>query len=146
MKRDNQRSRVYKAEGIPLECEMTLSECAEFAGATCKKAKRDIYRLFPELKDRIDGRTIKVKDGRGRRKACFDPNVWAIKLPRWSRSKQVVCHEVAHAYAYMLSPRPAWHGREFAGIYLLLVKHGLGEEAYRDLRKRFCQGRVDFKC
>ena len=146
MKRDTQRGRVYKAERCSLSGDMTLHECAEFAQFVCKKAKRDLYKLFPDLKITTAGRKVKVKDGRRRRRPCFDPSEHSIKLPRWGRSKQVVCHEVAHAYQYHLFGHTAWHGREFAGIYLILVKHGIGEEESRALRRRFCDHNVDFKC
>jgi hypothetical protein len=58
-----------------------------------------------------------VTDGRGRRSACYSPRMHAIKLPRWARTKFVVCHEMAHAIAGQAG---GWHGPRFARTLLIL--------------------------
>jgi hypothetical protein len=51
-----------------------------------------------------------------------------VTLPPWARTEHVILHEVAHG----LLPKPhAWHGPEYVGIFLTLVRHTLGEDAGR---------------
>jgi putative metallohydrolase (TIGR04338 family) len=88
---------------------MTLDEMQQLAD----RVRRDYG-----VKSRIE-----VRDGRGRRRACYSPGLNAIKMPRWSRKRWCVLHELAHAIEYLKWPgRAAWHGREFVGIYMELLR------------------------
>lgn len=110
--RDSQRSALYRWEralpGWP---------GPRFSLADCQGLVNRIWH------DAGTGSRPEVRDGRGRRHACYCPSTHQIRLPRWSRSRMIVLHEIAHA---LLRRREdlAWHGPEFAGVYLdLLVRH-----------------------
>jgi len=121
VKRDSQRSAVYKWEhNIPKgEERMPLSACANLVKSVWMQQGR-FERWCPV-----------VKDGRGARRAWGGPD--RIALPRHTRNMRDILHEVAHA----LLPgdyRRAWHGPEWASLYLLLlVQEGVidGVEADR---------------
>lgn len=83
---------------------------------------------------------ITVKDGRGRRIACAGYR--SITLPKWSRSKAVILHEIAHV---VTSSRVAWHGWEFADNLLKLVGHWVGGEEAELLKQSFKKHRVRWK-
>lgn len=110
--RDGQRKALYTWErslpgwpGAPL----SLRECQALVEM--------VWR------ERTTGAPPLVRDGRGRRHACYAPAPHDIRLPRWSRRSMIVLHEVAHA---LLGARIelAWHGPEFAALYLeLLGRH-----------------------
>jgi putative metallohydrolase (TIGR04338 family) len=65
-----------------------------------------------------------------------------IKLPRWAWSHWVALHELAH----LATPNEvAWHGREFARVYLELVRRFMGEDSATLLRASFKNHRVKFR-
>jgi putative metallohydrolase (TIGR04338 family) len=86
---------------------------------------------------------IKVKDGRGRRKAggvgwrYIDGRCGYITMPKWSRYLFYVLHEITHV---IMPHGVASHGREFARIFLQLVKWKMGKDTANELRAayRFC--------
>lgn len=80
---------------------------------------------------------ILVRDGRGRRNACGSQEGY-IKLPLWARTYWVTLHEIAHV---IQTERPA-HGRQFARIYLDLVRRFIGPEAARELKRAYVQKHV----
>lgn len=128
--RDFQKSAVYAWEGeffnktaaTPLNADMSLAECNAL-----------IALIFSE-----EGRRKpKVRDGRGRRAACFQSGnntrrPGTIKLPRWARRRWVVIHETAHALVRangnLHSPA---HGATFVRTYidLLVSYHGQNVDA-----------------
>ena len=139
--RDNQRSKVYKAERSAwavydenVMAYLSLDECQRFTNHIVRCYK-SVYTLH---------NPIKVKDGRGRRTACAD-NIWTcggvIKLPLWARTKTVILHEIAHHIAGFEEA----HGRKFAKIYLELVNKYIGKfegsilrRAYKECRVKYC--------
>ncbi len=137
--RDNQRSRVYRAEE-------TVDWEALGAGAmldleACRRLAREISSsswwraAFP-------GATVEVpvRDGRGRRRAGAGPGY--ITLPRWSRRPWILCHELAHIAVTPLLPQIEPHGREFCRAYLDLVGRQWGHPARQALTEAFLAHRV----
>jgi len=125
--RDSQRSRVYRAEREAFDFDgplMSLGECVDLIHLA-------FARYFP------GSRVPLVADGRGRRRAGGSSS--RISLPRWSRLRWVVLHETAHA---VIPPRAAWHGPEFAGCYLRLVRRFMGTEAAGRLRASYVAHRM----
>lgn len=122
--RDTQRSKLYDWEdrefntlGTKLVTDSPQMELSEIRKLLTKVARDyGLTRWKPD-----------VTDGRGRRKACYSPSWNEIKLPRWSRRRYIVLHEIAHWIEYVAFPgRCAWHGREFVGIFMELLRryHG----------------------
>lgn len=145
--RDTQRAKVYRwerAHVFPPENEwivtptssrparpmLTLAECDALVEHAWSQPD---YPRFPggRLPRRYRPR---IEDGRGRRRACFNPyGPVSIKLPRWSRFREVVLHEAAHAITYTHGQifTHAWHGPEFMGVYLHLLADGDQAEVER---------------
>jgi hypothetical protein len=63
----------------------------------------------------------------------------AIEFPRWARTQLTLFHELAH----LASPAATiGHGPVYAGIYLLLVQHGMPERVAARLEHHFSARRV----
>jgi hypothetical protein len=67
-----------------------------------------------------------VKDGRGRRSACYAPSDNSLRFPKWGRQEGVVAHEVAHAIVDWKMGRlknraHAAHGPEFVRVFCELA-------------------------
>jgi putative metallohydrolase (TIGR04338 family) len=130
---DQQRQRLYAAEDTPTRA--TLPTVAEAQAYTDKVLGRAYLRrkyafLLP--------RKVTVLDGRMRRSACASHTFEhgpVIRLPRWSRSEQVILHELAHHITW--GSRDGDHGPTFATVYLDLVRHMLGAEAAARLQARY---------
>lgn len=123
--RDSQRKRAYDAERqVRNECEalfpnkdrMTLPEIKEWV------YKIDNSNWMAKHYFRATGYpNIIIKDGRGRRSA-FGSRI-VLGFPKWSRTKLIVLHELAHSIdSRMHQDFTAGHGREWARIFLTLVK------------------------
>jgi putative metallohydrolase (TIGR04338 family) len=145
--RDFQKGKLYKAERIALGHTGDGSELAtvEAVQAFVDKVLASAWtrRTFPQCRTRVT-----VLDGRGRRAACSEGG--AIRMPRWSRSRWVTLHELAHeiydrtSAGAMARKGAAAHGWQFAERYLLLVRHFLGAEAHEKLRAAFKAHRVRY--
>jgi putative metallohydrolase (TIGR04338 family) len=137
--RDNQRQRVYDAErATPMWDKDRIDDIhalTKYVTKICKSAW--FRRRFPTMG------IVRVKDGRRCRKATGG---WGtINMPRWSRTKIIVLHELSHAVQNAASPEPqAWHGREFCKIYLAFVKKWIGREAYDALKASFKEHGVKY--
>lgn len=122
MQRDFQRSKVYAWENSEFEKaqeKLTLTQCRDLAS-------------------QLYGARVKVKDGRGRRKACaFHRRYPTIALPRWSRIEWVVAHEVAHLL-HRTDDVPG-HGAIWMRSYILLLEQ-LGHDAERVTRSAIDYG------
>ena len=106
----------------------------------------------------ILGNAPNVGDGRARRKACWDASCYEIKLPHWARTEAVILHEMAHWIVDKATvPRSdgsvgfwvaqydkdhAPHGKEFASVFLELVRLQLGVEAVKALKASYKANRV----
>ena len=124
--RDSQRSKLYAWENR--ECDLL-----RFRGTECVPPMelREIKKLVTKVaRDYgLTKRKVLVKDGRGRRNACYSHYERAIKLPIWSRRPVVVLHELAHWITRVMSGRDyAAHGREFTGIFMELLRRYNGED------------------
>src|SRR5262245_5808701 len=145
--RDMQKLKVYAAENT-IACRQekpydTLLEVWVFL----ERVQKDKWFL------RHYGRwTFKVDNGQGARiaRGGYNGRTWAtnehisyLKLPRWSRNRLIILHEIAHGVTRQKHGRlVAGHGREYAAIYLDLVRHFLGAEAGAELRAAFKGKRV----
>jgi putative metallohydrolase (TIGR04338 family) len=138
--RDSQRSKVYKAERTLdqfYKNGMSIEDVREFVDKIMDS--NWLNGKYPRAY--VNGKVI-VKDGRGRRKAggCFA----YITMPKWSRSKLVVLHELAHS----ITDRQyegygvASHGREFCSIYISLIRRWMSKDVGRALKAAFKTCRV----
>jgi putative metallohydrolase (TIGR04338 family) len=157
--RDSRRQRLYDAEDVvfnkskPPEWRSVreVQDYADFVTATDAWKALEVGNEEP----------ISVRDGRGRRRAGAEAFSNFITMPKWSRSKWVVLHELAHiAEAYradwdngwpgyenengrvVLTRTTAAHGPEYAGVYLYLVREFLSGEAHDKLLAAFEDGGV----
>jgi putative metallohydrolase (TIGR04338 family) len=144
--RDQQRSRVYRAEDLAMKCLGASNERLE----AIEQVQAYVVRLMATewFRRTYHPRPlyIQVTDGRGRRSACAMGSN-RICMPRWSRSELVILHEVAHcllAVDYSRSRECGAHGWRFAEIYLALVRNRMGTEAERALREAFRKQRVRY--
>lgn len=156
MKRDTQRAKVYKAEGEAFKGHTKANERLE----TVPDIERYVQYVFGLKRVRdafpsampsplrglgFGGYSLPtVGDGRARRRA--GGNVRGIIMPKWSRSKWVVLHELAHTismrvYGFGI----AGHGWEYCSVYLSLVRYALGVEAHDLLKAQFKTHRVKFR-
>ena len=139
--RDSQRSKVYAAETKAFEAEpVDLPEVADverFIAHVCSLGR--VRESFPEL----GARTITVGDGRRRRSACADSR--GVNMPRWSRRRWLVLHELSHTIMGRRHRNAVSHGWQYAEIYLLLVRHVLGVPAHDRLKAEFKAHRVRFR-
>ncbi len=80
---------------------------------------------------------IEVRAGQGHRRAVsYGP---VLHMPKWSRSRLVLLHELAHS----LTPHHfASHGPQFAGVFIALVERSMGKSTAADLRMAFRVKRV----
>lgn len=130
--RDSQRGRVFKAEwAIPDE------EQGRYL-ATVPQVQRyvDDVVLSRWWEGRSTIQQVDVKDGRGRRSAVAFKFRFAgvLRMPRWSRTELVICHELAHLLTSSNAPS---HGREFCRNYLALLDRWCGNGLGRVLREQF---------
>lgn len=140
--RDTQRGKVYKSERV-LDAHNTESmESLEDVERYCRKVLESVWvrKKFNHYAD-----DIKLADGRGRRSACAfsarGSKTWRMAFPKWARKQWVVLHEISHC---VTSYGVAAHGWQFAGNYLLLIRHYMGSEAHAALKASFKAHRVRF--
>ena len=129
--RDFQRSKVYEAEKVfvsftPDPDLIALADLQEWV---------DEILSTPLWQGLLQGpKRIKVKDGRGSKRA-WATRKW-IKMPRWTRQRGMVLHELAHSCAPKdIAESP--HGPEFCSRYLALVWYHLGERQRDILQESF---------
>lgn len=144
--RDGQRAKVYRAEAfvkVPKAHERLdeVKDVQEWVDELTDTPWWASYMLPSEnLKKHRQRKnlytSIIVTDGRSRRSAAG--GLGRIRMPRWSRTKLVILHEIGHA---IQTEEPA-HGRQFAGIYLDLVRRFLGKEAARQLKQGYVKSHV----
>lgn len=141
--RDNQKKRLYDAERQHSLWEdnacgrMSVADMQAFVDKVTRSAwfVRRFGRRFGIL----------VKDGRGHQNATGNGQNRTLQMPRWSRSKLVLLHEIAHVVTeYKRGP---WteggpHGKTFCAWYLTLIRYVLGKDAYAEMRQCFRAGRV----
>jgi len=129
--RDSQRSKVYSAErGLREPPFNTMQETQAFVDSVCKT----------KYWCNLGGLPTTATDGRGRRTACGYYG-GEICLPKWSRQRIIILHELAHT---VIGDAP-WHGREFARTLLALVNRFMGKGAAAKLREAFKENHVHWK-
>lgn len=146
--RDSQRSKVYKSDHA-LDSFGRLETVPEIEAFVSKLWHSERFKKrFPVA----SARNPRIGDGRRRRRA--GGNSTGIWMPRWARSKGIVCHELAHcvqAREFSLTGKPygfreqAAHGWEFCSIYLEIVRLSMGREAHDALKLAFKKNRVRFR-
>ena len=117
--RDNQRSRVYAWErgcvrelgrsDISIAGFDSLAECASYAEPIWRKERGRVglaRRAAPTIE----------RPHRGQRRALAHAD-HRITLPRWTRSRWMILHELAHR----LTPGDEAHGPRFVGVLLGLA-------------------------
>ncbi len=132
--RDNQRQRVYDSEHT----------AAYRLGMTSSGRTIPNDQLQAWVDAVLDRRPIRSRWGAIHIEAVLKRGGSAygglgrITLPLFARNEWIVLHEIAHSLtersARDVSGCPydvAWHGPEYVGVYLFLVKTVLGEEAYK---------------
>lgn len=140
--RDTQAGKLYRAEkSVPLPHDgpvPTVADIERFVnkvvGSAWWKAR---WKAWP----------VSVDHGGGRRSAYAYTASSKIAMPKWSRTKLIVLHElahIAHARTSRVKLHEAWHGREYAAIYLSLVRRFLGVEDERLLKAAFRKGGVKY--
>lgn len=148
MKRDTQRSKVYKAERVAFEGHVEANEVLP-AVEDIERFVRHVWSL-KRVQDAFPRAVVEwrlgrpaVHDGRGRKSACGAMGF--ISMPVWSRKKWVVLHELAHVISRRTDCYIAGHGWEYAACYLLLVRYVLGVDAHDRLKAEFKAHRVRFR-
>ena len=129
--RDTQRSKVYAAEWAAFPM-----------GSHADMALDDVRALVEKIssskrvQERYPHHCPGVRDGRARRRACYEPDINAIRLPRTMRAKWIVLHEMAHCLVWWGAEHgeePAWHGWEFTECYLWLLRVYMGRHVEQQL-------------
>lgn len=120
--RDNQKSRVYKAErqtGFQIDKRklepMSIQECQKFVNKVL--ARKSITKVYGNKK-------ITVVAGRNGALAGYDWRGRYISAGVWARQPVILLHEIAHH----LAPYHVVHGPEFATILAHLYRTILGKE------------------
>lgn len=129
--RDTYRSRVYAAEVEVLGCPGPKPDLPELTDVVAFVREVELHPWWqsgPVLKRR----PVRVTSGSGARRAMADSRDGRIIMPRWSRSRPVVIHELAH----LLTPEDrAGHGTEWIDLYLTGLRDVLGGDLAVDLAK-----------
>lgn len=128
--RDAQRSKVYESErNIPLGNELpTLEEMYRYASEIM--ATDWWKKHYPNVTK------IVIKDGRRRKRPCGFRGALGevvIKMPKASRYQRILLHEIAHG----IKPGDPWHGKEFCGVYLMLLFQFMGNDCAQKLIDEF---------
>lgn len=149
MIRDMMRLKVYRASWALANAEWntrleTVSEAQAWVDTIVGSRWYHSYRVVSKRGGpvRSHHRTdVVLSDGRGRRSACHYIGTAEIALPRSTRDRLTILHELAHL---MVPERPA-HGRTFVQVHLDLVRRWIGHDAWRDLREAYQQQRVKWR-
>lgn len=145
--RDNQKSRLYDAEGVGPASKAAAKYLHN--GPTVRSTGNVSIEACQSYLDHV--LTAAWFQRRwGRRTVNIVHKVYGsatgghglIALPPWSRTESVILHELAHCLTD--SGRWASHGPEFAGLLLTLVKHVQGAEAAKEQRAKFRQYKVRY--
>jgi len=122
--RDSQRSKVYEAED---EYRVALGAQRIPDVPLIQRWVNCIVKSDWWAQRFSDVVVVKVGDGRRRRYACsafVGPGKGLIKLPRASRTKMIILHELAHVVTPAMEP---WHGEVFVGRFLAFVDTWMGQ-------------------
>lgn len=144
--RDSQQSKVYKAER------------EAFEGTCTSQVTTNVQRFDkPKAVDRYANKVMSsswtkknfprasrpLTVNTNKKYGCAYGNYWSTKitLPPWAWKNWVILHEIAH----VLDNEGAAHGPFFCVVYLKLVKHFMGKEAFLALKQAFRANRVKLR-
>ena len=137
--RDSQKQKLYNAESFLHTTSGRMETVPEIEAFADRVISHEWFkRRWPSV------HYIEVKDGRGARVARGFRywNGGGIKMPKWSRNRAIVLHEIAH----IITPNTyASHGPEYARNFLDLVRHYLGKESAEQLRASYKRHRVKYR-
>ena len=139
--RDIQRKRVYKSEmetyGPYSDQFKNRSEVVEFA--RCIINDPYVKRQYGTL-----GQVAFVFSGNRAMHTFKGKNNHKIRLPRWAWQKNLIIHELSHAYTYQIYDFTSvqGHGPEFCNLYLDLVNRFLGKNLAKVLTRKFIKNKV----
>ena len=137
--RDSQCGRLYQAEG---EVKAVMRDVFPNVGQI--QAFVDEILRSHWLQSHFGTRMlapITVLNGHGQRDATAHHFMSEIRMPRGTRSKFIVLHEVAHILTDRLYGQDVTeaHGPQFATLELMVVGHFLGKEDVLDLLAAFAK-------
>ena len=146
--RDNQRSKVYKAERLAWSVydadarkPLTLLECQKIANAVARSMtkKRNWGTMACATPVKIGVHFI---GGTGWGRRAVANNRWRtgrmINLPEWGRTKAIVCHELAHHAAGL----EHGHDGRFVSSFIQLTRRFIGPVEAEILKQAFLETRV----
>lgn len=136
--RDSQRQKVYDAEQVIRRKGRTFTSVEEMQGYIDHLMGSAWFRRRWSIKN------VTVKRGREGTSAWANGLRRLINMPTWAWTEDVLLHELSHILTDTHEGKVAPHGREFARIYLELVRHKMGKEHGDALRDSFRQHRVKF--
>jgi len=146
--RDSQKSKVYKAERQAAFL-LTLKYGSYSRLLTMDEIREWVYKIRSSKwyakqwgKPTVSNEDFEIKDGRGTRWAMGGRR--GLNFPVWSRTKMVILHEIAHSIPDCVTGSKAAHDRMFCKTFLTLVRHELGDEAWKVLKQCFKEGRVKY--
>lgn len=145
--RDYQVSRVYYSESIALPF---FDDTMSF-----KEAERESFRILESkfVSKLIDkyGFVSKPSENfiviRGDKRYKYaQSNNDFVCYPKGTRNQCTICHEVAHSLTIRNSDKPfyPYHGKQFCGVYLELVRVFMGDDFYQALREQFDEFGVEY--
>lgn len=129
-KRDHQRKKVYDSENAVFSKATpdyaSLAECRAYMDQIIAS---EYWKLHDGWK------RVGLLDGRGGSSAMYVSRKKSLALPKWSRIKWVIIHEMAHCLTHRTTKDFCAHGSHFAGHYLALVREMLGDTHYVALKE-----------
>lgn len=131
--REYQMSKVYRAER---EWWKTFRGPADLSLEQIETLARQIMTAHG-----MGNMPLKIRDGRGHRNATAYRSRYGwceLTFPRWSRSRAVVCHEVAH----LVAGTDMGHGWSFCSAYVRIVREFMGPHEAAGLVEAFRKHRV----
>lgn len=143
---DSQRQKLYDAQ-------KWAPEGQRFQAVSDMQCYVDDMIGRPWWKRRFSLSQVRVKDGRGRRRAGARSYITSgngqvsllanpqVKMPRHARYERCLIHEVVHC---LVLPPHAAHGRLYAKAYLELVRWRMGGDAYEKLLKGYREENVKY--
>lgn len=139
--RDSQKTKVYHAEYVLLKEGMAGRErlaTVEEMQAWVDKITASAWwrKRYPRVTK------ITVQPGAGQRRALAFPYRRIISMPKWSRTKGIILHEITHL---VVPTHLAAHGWEYCAEYLAIVKHFLGKADHDALKAAFDSERVRYR-
>ena len=135
--RDSQRSKVYKAENQVFSFkEEKLETMAQAQLVVNEVINSDYYKSNKGWK------RVKLSDGRGSRRAFYYYDDRRVSLPKGSRMRWVIIHEMAHCLTHKTVGDDVGHHGSFCTHYANMVSELIGVDKARELTKAFRRNKV----